>query len=392
MKSKKHKICIHDRNEYYCRICKGAGICQHDRRRNICHECCGKLLCPHKKQRHVCKLCNGASICIHQRIKNRCINCRGSGICKHLRIRSDCKECHGSSFCEHSKKKYVCRLCNGTGVCIHKKERAKCRQCNGNSFCIHNKAKHRCALCGGGSLCVHKRRKDTCRDCGSISICVHKKQKSRCIDCNGSSICKHQKLKYYCKLCNGSQLCEMPLCETIKNKNYKPYCFRCFVFMNPDHELVRNFKTKELHVRDFILQTFPQYTWICDKTIPDGCSLRRPDVSVDLGSHVLFIEIDEEQHTGYTCENKRIMQLSQDIGHRPSIFLRFNPDKYTNGQGVKIPSCWKRTISGLTILKNPMAWAKHLEIIRERILFHIHNIPDKTIHVEHLFFNGFAIG
>ena len=60
--------------------------------------------------------------------------------------------------------------------------------------------------------------------------------------------------------------------------------------------------------------------------------LRRPDLMVDLGYQVVIIEIDENQHISYdcSCENKRLMQLSQDVGHRPVVFIRVHPDKIYN--------------------------------------------------------------
>jgi hypothetical protein len=59
---------------------------------------------------------------------------------------------------------------------------------------------------------------------------------------------------------------------------------------------------------------------------------------VDLGSHLLIIEVDENKHSSYdcSCENKRLMLLSQDVGHRPIVFLRFNPDDYIDEAGNKI--------------------------------------------------------
>lgn len=33
------------------------------------------------------------------------------------------------------------------------------------------------------------------------------------------------------------------------------------------------------------------------------------------------------------------MQLSQDVGHRPIIFIRFNPDEYNVGE-KRITSYW----------------------------------------------------
>ena len=35
------------------------------------------------------------------------------------------------------------------------------------------------------------------------------------------------------------------------------------------------------------------------------------------------------------------MELSKDLQHRPIVFIRFNPDDYTNQAGEKIKSCWK---------------------------------------------------
>ena len=59
--------------------------------------------------------------------------------------------------------------------------------------------------------------------------------------------------------------------------------------------------------------------WISDKII-NGCSKRRPDLVLDLLYQIVII--DENQHIDYdcSCENKRIMELSQDIAHRPIIY------------------------------------------------------------------------
>jgi hypothetical protein len=109
---------------------------------------------------------------------------------------------------------------------------------------------------------------------------------------------------------------------------YEGYCLRCFMYIFPDKPISRNYKTKEKSVEDFVKKSYPDLSWIDDKQIKDGCSKRRPDLLLDLGYQVLIIEIDENQHIGYdcSCENKRIMELSQDVGHRPIIFIRFNPD------------------------------------------------------------------
>jgi hypothetical protein len=49
---------------------------------------------------------------------------------------------------------------------------------------------------------------------------------------------------------------------------------------------------------------------------------------LDFGDFIL-IEVDENQHIDYiSCENKRTMEISRDLGHRNIVFIRFNPDDY----------------------------------------------------------------
>ena len=55
----------------------------------------------------------------------------------------------------------------------------------------------------------------------------------------------------------------------------------------------------------------------------DGCSKRRPDLLLDMGYHIIIVEVDENKHTGYdcSCENKRLMELSQDLQHLSLIHI-----------------------------------------------------------------------
>ena len=93
---------------------------------------------------------------------------------------------------------------------------------------------------------------------------------------------------------------------------------------------------------DLVKQSFPDVSWIADKKVQNGCSKRRPDLLLDLGTHVIIIEVDENKHDTYdcSCENKRLMELSQDLDHRSVNFLRFNPDHYIDKEKRLIKSCW----------------------------------------------------
>ena len=44
------------------------------------------------------------------------------------------------------------------------------------------------------------------------------------------------------------------------------------------------------------------------------------------------------------------MEISQDLGHRPIVFIRFNPDKYEKN-GENITSCWGNNKKGICVVK-----------------------------------------
>jgi hypothetical protein len=99
--------------------------------------------------------------------------------------------------------------------------------------------------------------------------------------------------------------------------------------------------------------------------------VKRPDLFLDLGYQIIIIETDENQHNYYntTCENKRLMLISQDVNHRPIIFIRFNPNSYIENK-VKIPSCWTITKKkSLILIKNINEWNNRLDILKNEIKY-----------------------
>ncbi len=275
--------------------------------------------------------------------------------------------------------------------CIHGKQIIYCRQCGGSSFCEHGKDKTQCRQCGGSSICEHGKRKTQCRQCGGTSFCEHGKRKERCRQCGGSSFCEHGKQRATCRQCGGSQLCKHDWCETRRNDKYEGYCLPCFV-NNPDNSdkpVIRNYKTKERAVVENIREIFPNITWINDKRVIDGCSQKRPDLLCDIGSHVVNIEIDENNHSSYncTCENKRLMQISQDLHHRPLVFIRFNPDDYINQDNEKVKSCWKLNKLGVMTIDRKREWKQRLNVLKEQVEYWLQNQPDKMLEVVELFYD-----
>ena len=86
--------------------------------------------------------------------------------------------------------------------------------------------------------------------------------------------------------------CKTLYCEIRVQDKYEGYCFRCFVHLFPDRTISKNYKTKEFSVIEYIITIFPDFTWMSDKKIKEGCSLKRPDLFLDLGYQVIIIEVD----------------------------------------------------------------------------------------------------
>ena len=187
-----------------------------------------------------------------------------------------------------------------------------------------------------------------------------------------------------------SKRCNTPFCLTRPSTKYNGYCLPCCINVHPEIEVSRNYKTKEKDVVDRITQTFTSFTWITDKTVQYGCSRRRPDLLLDMGSHIIIVEVDENKHTDYdcSCENKRVMELSQDLQHRPIVFIRFNPDDYTNQDGILVKSCWKLNKLGvMQIIKTKQKeWEERINTLKQQLQYLIDNPTEKTIEIIELFY------
>jgi hypothetical protein len=182
--------------------------------------------------------------------------------------------------------------------------------------------------------------------------------------------------------------CKSEFCDNPCSKKYREYCSHCFIHLFPDMIPSRNYKTKEYEIKQFVINTFPSYNWICDKTINKGSSRRRPDMLLELDNQIIIIEIDENQHMYYdcSCQNKRIMELSQDVNFRNIIFIRFNPDAYLDAHGNKIKSCWNVTQTGM-LKVNEKELHDRLTVLRTQIEYWLLNSSSKMIETIELFYN-----
>jgi hypothetical protein len=190
--------------------------------------------------------------------------------------------------------------------------------------------------------------------------------------------------------------CKSHFCNTFVRGKFRGYCLRCFVYIFPDEPVSRNYRVKESSVREFIepylAKEFPHLTLTFDKAITGGCSTRRPDTFVDALTHCVFGEVDEEGHNTQAyclCENKRMMGFMQDVGMRPCVHVRLNPDGYVDATGVRHKSPFKKTKTGKLVLADPAEWQKRLDLYRSRLEYHLTHVPEQELQVEHLFYDGF---
>ncbi len=190
--------------------------------------------------------------------------------------------------------------------------------------------------------------------------------------------------------------CAQDGCSTLVKEKYRGYCLHCFANLYPLEPVSRNYKTKERLVVQavdaFLKHDFTHLEVTYDKQVSGGCSRRRPDIAVDVLTHVIIVECDEDGHNTEdhcTCENKRMMQLFQDYGNRPFVLIRFNPDAYVNSKGSKVASCFTRTKAGLVKVVLEHIWEERLRVLLERLRIHLEGTPEQEVTIEHLYYDGF---
>jgi hypothetical protein len=82
------------------------------------------------------------------------------------------------------------------------------------------------------------------------------------------------------------------------------------------------------------------------------------------------------------------MQISQDLGHRPVVFIRFNPDGYTDHNGLSVPSCWAQNKHGVMTIKpsKKVEWESRIDVLKEQIRYWMNNSTEKTVEIIELFY------
>jgi len=123
---------------------------------------------------------------------------------------------------------------------------------------------------------------------------------------------------------------------------YDYYCTLCFQQNfpgDPRTKFIRQ-KTKELIVKEFLIEQFTETPFIHDTALWTGqadCTCRRRiDFRALYGNTLLCIEVDEEQHKYKNKEDDAIRYDDLFMLHGGKfIFIRFNPDSYIDKHGQR---------------------------------------------------------
>ena len=187
--------------------------------------------------------------------------------------------------------------------------------------------------------------------------------------------------------------CKTELCDTQIRNKFKGYCLRCFIYNFPNDKLVRDYGTREAKVSEFIKETYKNLNITYNKIIDGGCSNHRPDIFIDCLTHSVIIEVDENQHKNNKsynpeCELRRLNNLFTDLADRPIIFIRFNPDSYTNSKNKLVKSCFEYT-EDKNLPKANKTLQTRLKKLKEVIDENLTKIPSENITTIKLYYDGF---
>jgi len=135
-------------------------------------------------------------------------------------------------------------------------------------------------------------------------------------------------------------------------------------YCNPQ-TIRRAYLVKQTEVKNYLDDNEIHYQSY-DATINNGtCGKERPDFVFlsDNKCYYVVLEVDEDQHKDRVCdcEYTRMINISQALGS-PTVFIRYNPDKYVTNRDTHNYFATKR----LPILKNWLMnyLSKSLEEIR----------------------------
>ncbi|KAJ1626941.1 hypothetical protein T492DRAFT_1146545 [Pavlovales sp. CCMP2436] len=133
-------------------------------------------------------------------------------------------------------------------------------------------------------------------------------------------------------------------------------CALCYAVLNPVAKMKRDLQTKERTLHHWLVSFLAESAdWFHlrmehNETVKGGCGKERPDFCIDLLSHVVILECDEDKHARES---------------HPSCF------------GLK---------HGVLVLTGTADWLARVKLVAARLLHHFAHVPEADLVEEFLFY------
>ena len=356
----------------------------------------------------LCKLCNCGkarpTYNYQGKSANFCTICKEDGMINVNDYTCKCGKTRPTFNFKGLKPEY-CSSCKESNMINVKNEPCKCGKSCRPNFNFEGLKPEYCSKCMTDGMVDITHAK--CK-CGKVQPSFNYKdlQPRFCKDCKKDGMfmlrkrlcnqCKKGQSTYnlfglkaeYCNSCKTDEMinvidkCKFVSCVRSGNIKYKYYCTFCYQHLFPNDEASKNIrvKTRENYVRDFLKDTFegfihdiPLWTGNCD------CSHRRRiDFRKLIGNTLLCIEVDENQHKRYKEKDEEIRYDDLFMLHGGKfVFIRFNPDQFTNSLDTK---------------KNPYM-KRRMEYLEKEIYNQINRIDNEEnkdlLEISYLFYDNF---
>ncbi|KAL4853194.1 hypothetical protein ACK3TF_005809 [Chlorella vulgaris] len=135
----------------------------------------------------------------------------------------------------------------------------------------------------------------------------------------------------------------------------------------------RRHRVRENQVAAFLRNNGLQWTTWNRQVKEASCGRFRPDFTFELPTHVVIVEVDEDQHSTYdqSCEHKRMLDITNSYGGMPVTFLRYNTDGFQ--------------IAGATVRRTKKV---RLAMLARCLHAALTTVPTNILTIEYLFYNG----
>ena len=207
-----------------------------------------------------------------------------------------------------------------------------------NKKCVCGRAQPTFGLAGGQPSCCLRCKNATMIDIRHNKCVCGKARPTFGLPGERASCCSGCKLGEMVDVVNRFQQCTRCNLPHDPRSVQNGVCYTCRLAI-PRPERV---------MRVYLAERFPDASWVFDKTSAgiSACSDKkyRPDAWLQLPTHVLVVECDEDQHKRYedSCELRRLVELWAACEGKPLTVIRWNPDEFKVDGQVQDVSEYRR--------------------------------------------------